>query len=65
MLFRSVYKATDNLSTADSISYYNVADVGSGVEKEWQINLPAGEYVLVLYKDGKYTIDQTINITIA
>lgn len=60
-----VYKATDNLSTADSISYYNVADVGSGVEKKWQINLPAGEYVLVLYKDGKYTIDQTINITIA
>lgn len=69
-----VYQKDDVIGKVDSIYWYNVSEhKGVAVNiKETTYNssralysgLPAGEYKIVLFKDGGYTPSKTVNITV-
>ncbi len=60
-----IYKAEDNLASASSIDYYYPTN-GEGISHNLSTSgLEAGEYKLVLFRDGGYTVEDTLTITIS
>lgn len=59
-----IYNVTDNISTSDSLKYFYIEN-GSDKVYNFTEALQAGNYKLVLFRDGGYTAQAQCEITIA